>query len=316
MKLSKRLLFSFLILMLLASMVAACGAEEPVTLTDENADFVLALPRVVVDIDSDGMPSVAGISPRLLALVGIDVSQFAMDPAYVEWFTQANVQHIEFVQKDDGIFIFVNGVLMPHLGWSSDELTTLTNTLTKLNMVKPEFQSVLNLVVPLIQHTGLDLALRFPKQPTAEEIPLRDINTPIAAPTKAEAESPVAIVKARVTFDENGVPSILGVSTEELTNAGLADLRNVGLAPDTIQALQDAGIYSVSVKTTPEGLVFWINDEQLPYLVWNDEYLNQAADLYSQLYFMPGYEQQSELVKTFLPLLARIDGEVTLEFPQ
>ena len=304
MKLSKRLLFSFLILMLLASMVAACGAEEPVTLTDENADFVLALPRVVVDIDSDGMPSVAGISPRLLALVGIDVSQFAMDPAYVEWFTQANVQHIEFVQKDDGIFIFVNGVLMPHLGWSTDELTTLTNTLTKLNMVKPEFQSVLNLVVPLIQHTGLDLALRFPKQPTAEEIPLRDVNTPIAAPTKAEAESPVAIVKARVTFDENGVPSILGVSTEELTNAGLADLRNVGLAPDTIQALQDAGIYSVSVKTTPEGLVFWINDEQLPYLVWNDEYLNQAADLYSQLYFMPGYEQQSELVKTFLPLLA------------
>jgi hypothetical protein len=316
MKLSKRLLFSFLILMLLASMVAACGAEEPVTLTDENADFVLALPRVVVDIDSDGMPSVAGISPRLLALVGIDVSQFAMDPAYVEWFTQANVQHIEFVQKDDGIFIFVNGVLMPHLGWSTDELTTLTNTLTKLNMVKPEFQSVLNLVVPLIQHTGLDLALRFPKQPTAEEIPLRDVNTPIAAPTKAEAESPVAIVKARVTFDENGVPSILGVSTEELTDAGLADLRNVGLAPDTMRALEDAGIYSVSVKTTPEGLVFWINDEQLPYLVWNDDYLNQAADLYSQLYFMPGYEQQSELVKTFLPLLARIDGEVTLEFPQ
>ncbi len=315
MKLSKRLLFSFLILMLLASVVAACGAEEPVTLTDENADFVLALPRVVVDIDSDGAPSVAGISPKLLALVGIDVSQFAMDPAYVEWFTQANVQHIEFVQKDDGIFIFVNGVLMPHLGWSADELTTLTDTLTKLNMVKPEFQTVLNLVVPLIQHTGLDLVLRFPKQPTAEEIPLRDVNEPIQAPTKAEAESPVAIVKARVTFDENGVPSILGVSTEELTDAGLADLRNVGLAPETIRAMQDAGIYSVAVKTTPEGLVFWINDEQLPSLVWNDEYLNQAADLYSQLYFMPGYEQQRELVKTFLPILARIDGEVTLEFP-
>ena len=315
MKLTKRLLFSFLILMLLASVLAACSGE-PVPLTDTDADFVLALPRLVVDIDSNGMPSVAGISPELLALVGVDVSQFAMDPAYVEWFTQANIQHIEFVQKDDGIYIFVNGVLMPHLGWSQDELNNLAETLTKLKVVKPEFQTVLNLVIPIIQHTGLDIVLRFPKQPTAEEIPLRDVNEPIKAPTKAEAESSVAIVKARITFDENGVPSILGVSTKELSDAGLAGFRNVGLAPETVKNMQDAGIYKVTMKSTPEGLVFWINDEQLPYLVWNDDYLNRAADLYAQLYFMPGYEQQRELIKALLPLLARVDGEVTLEFPQ
>ncbi len=315
MTLSKRLIFSFLILMLFASMIVACSGE-PVQLSDENADFVLALPRLVVDIDSDGVPSVAGISPRLLALLGVDISQFAMDPAYVEWFTQANVQHIEFVQKDDGIYIFVNGVLMPHLGWSTDELNNLADTLTKLKIVKPEFETVLNLVIPIIQHTGLDIALRFPKQPTAEEIPLRDANVPIEVPTREEAENSVAIMKARITFDENGVPSILGVSTEDLTNAGLADLRGVGLAPETIANLQEADIQKVTVKTTPEGLVFWINDEQLPYLVWGDEYLNQAADLYAQLYFMPGYEQQRELVKTLLPLLDQVDGEITLEFPQ
>ena len=315
MTLSKRLIFSFMILMLFASLVAACGGE-PVQLSDKDADFVLALPRLVVDIDSDGVPSVAGVSPRLLSLLGVDISQFAMDPAYVEWFTQANVQHIELVQKDDGIYIFVNGVLMPHLGWSSDELNNLADALTKLKIVKPEFETVLNLVIPIIQHTGLDIALRFPKQPTAEEIPLRDPNAPIVVPTKQEAENSVAIVKARITFDENGVPSILGVSTQDLTDAGLADLRGVGLAPQTIENLQVAGIHKVTVRTTPEGLIFWINDEQLPYLVWGDEYLNQAADLYAQLYFMPGYEQQRELVKTLLPLLDQVDGEVTLEFPQ
>ncbi len=315
MKLSKRLIFSFLILMLFMSLLAACGEEQPVPLTDTDADFVLALPRVVVDIDSNGLPSVLGIDPQLLALVGVDISQFAMDPAYVEWFTQANVQHVEFVQKDDGIFIFVNGVLMPHLAWSSDELNTLTDTLTRLNMVKPEFQTVLNLVIPIIQHTGLDIALRFPKQPTAEEIPLRNVNEPIAAPTKSEAESAVAVVKARINFDENGVPSLLGVSTQELSDAGLAGFRNVGLAPQTVRDLQNAGIYKVTVKSTPEGLVFWINDEQLPYLAWNNDSLNEAAALYSQLYFMPGYEQQRELVQMLLPFLDQVDGEVTLEFP-
>jgi len=315
MKLSKRFLFSFLILMLFVSMLAACSGE-PVPLTDTNADFVLALPRLVVNIDSNGMPTVAGISPQLLALLGVDVSQFAMDPAYVEWFTQANVQHIELVQKDDGIYVFVNGVLMPHLGWSEDELDNLADTLTKLNVIKPEFQSVLNLVIPIIEHTGLDVVLTFPKQPTAEAIPLRDVNEPIQAPTKAEAESSVAIVKARVTFDENGVPSILGVSTKELSDAGLAGFRSVGLSPETIKSMQDAGIQKITAKTTPEGLIFWINDEQLPYLVWSNDYLNSAADLYAQLYFMPGYEQQRDLIKALLPLLARVDGEVTLEFPQ
>ena len=314
MKLSKRLIFSFLILMLLASILTACGGK-PVNLTDENADFVLALPRLVVDIDSNGMPSVAGISPQLLALVGVDVSKFAMDPAYVEWFTQANVQHIELVQKDDGIYVFVNGVLMPHLAWSADELSTLADTLTKLQMVKPEFQTVLNLLIPIIQHTGLDIVLRFPKQPTAEEIPMRDINTLIEAPTKSEAET-MAIVKVRITFDENGVPSILGVSTKELGDAGFDGLQNVGLAPQTIQAMHDAGIYKVAAKSTPEGLIFWINDDQLPYLAWSDQDLNQAADLYAQLYFMPGYEKQREIIKMLLPILDQIDGEVTLEFPQ
>ena len=315
MKLSKRLILSFLILMLFVSLLAACEGEKPVPLTDTNADFVLALPRLVVDINSDGLPSVLGIDPKLLALVGIDISQFAMDPAYVEWFTQANVQHIEFVQKDDGIFVFVNGVLMPHLAWSANELNVLTDTLTRLNMVKPEFHSVLNLVIPIIQHTGLDIALRFPKQPTAESIPLRDISEPIVAPTRSEAESSVAVVKARITFDENGVPSLLGVSTQELSDAGLAGFRNVGLAPATVRDLQNAGVYKVMVKSTPEGLVFWINDEQLPYLAWSNGSLNKAADLYAQLYFMPGYEQQRQLVSTLLPLLDQVDGEITLEFP-
>lgn len=314
MKHSKRLILSFLILMLLASVLAACDGE-PVNLSDKDSDFVLALPRLVVDIDSDGMPSVAGISPRLLALAGIDVSQFAMDPAYVEWFTRTNVQHIELVQKDDGMFIFVNGVLMPHLAWSANELDTLADTLTKLKMVKPEFQKVLNLLIPVIQHTGLDVVMRFPMQPTAEEIPMRDLSAPIVAPTKNDTET-MAVVKARITFDENGVPSLLGVSTKDLGEAGLAGLEGFGLAPQTISALMDAGIYKVKVKSTPEGLVFWINDDQLPYLAWSDDNLNQAADLYAQLYFTPEYEKQRELIKMLLPILDQVDGEVTLEFPQ
>ena len=313
---SKRLLFSLLIISLLAVGLTACSGEEPVKLSDQDSDFVLALPRIVVDIDSEGIPTVAGISPKMLAMVGVDVSQFAVPKDYVTWFTKANVQNIELVQKDDGMYVFVNGVLMPHLGWSADELTTLTDTLVKLNMVKPEFQRVINLVVPIVQHTGLNVALRFPMQEGAEAIPLRDYNAEIVVPTKAEAETTVAVVKAKVDFDENGVPSILGVSTQDLTEAGLADLRGIGMAPETIQAMKEADIKTITARTTPEGLVFWINDQQLPSLVWNNDYLNRAADLFSQLYFTDEYAQQREIVKTFLPFLSRINGEITLDFPQ
>ena len=314
MSLSKRLIFLAFILLLFGSVLTACGGE-PVPVQDENADFVLALPRLVVDIDENGMPTVAGLSPELLSLLGVDVQQFAMQPEVVNWFTQANVQHIELVQKDDGIYVFVNGVLMPHLGWDTEDLQNMTVALAKLGVVKPEFQSILRFLVPFIQHTGMDVVLRFPKQPTAEEIPLRDVEEPIKT-VEASSESPMAIVKARVVFDENGAPSILGLSTQDLADAGLAGLRNIGLSQETLQKMKEAGINKVTIQSTPAGLIFWINDEQLPYVVWNDEYLNNAADLYSQLYFMPQYELQRELVKTILPAIARVEGEVTFEFPQ
>jgi hypothetical protein len=314
MSLFKRLIFLTLILMLFGSLLVACGGE-PVPVKDKDADFVLALPRLVVDIDENGYPTVAGLSPQLLAILGVDVKQFAMDPRVVQWFTMANVQHIELVQKDDGIYVFVNGVLMPHLGWDTNELQAMTDTMTKLGVVKPEFQTILRFLVPFIQQTGLNVVLRFPKQPTAEEIPLRDVNEPIEVPAASDV-TPMAILKARITFDEDGAPSILGLSTKDLADAGLAGLRNVGISKETMQKLKEAEIYKVTIQSTPQGLVFWINDQQLPSIVWNDEYLNRAADLYSQLYFMPEYELQRELVKTILPALARIEGEVTLEFPQ
>ncbi len=314
MSLSKRLIFLAFILLLFGSVLAACGGE-PVPVKDQDADFVLALPRLVVDIDENGMPTVAGLSPELLALLGVDVQQFAMDPKVVNWFTQADVQHIELVQKDDGIYVFVNGVLMPHLGWDTEDLQNMTDAMAKLGVVKPEFQTILRFLVPFIQHTGLDVVLRFPKQPTAEEIPLRDVNEPIKT-IEASNEAPMAIVKANVVFDENGAPSILGLSTQDLADAGLAGLRNIGLAQETLQKMKEAGIHKITIQSTPGGLVFWINDQQLPYVVWNDEYLNNAADLYAQLYFLPQYELQRELVKNILPAIARVEGEVTFEFPQ
>ncbi len=314
MSLSKRLIFLVFILLLFGSVLAACGGE-PVPVKDQDADFVLALPRLVVDIDENGMPTVAGLSPELLALLGVDVQQFAMDPKVVNWFTQADVQHIELVQKDDGIYVFVNGVLMPHLGWDTEDLQNMTDAMAKLGVVKPEFQTILRFLVPFIQHTGLDVVLRFPKQPTAEEIPLRDVNEPIKT-IEASNEAPMAIVKANVVFDENGAPSILGLSTQDLADAGLAGLRNIGLAQETLQKMKEAGIHKITIQSTPGGLVFWINDQQLPYVVWNDEYLNNAADLYAQLYFLPQYELQRELVKNILPAIARVEGEVTFEFPQ
>lgn len=314
---SKRFFIVMLTLLLLLVTLTSC-AEQPVKPEDVTADFVLALPRIVVDINSDGLPAIDGFSPQLIsALSGgtVDMSQYAMDKRYIDWFTQANVQHIELVQQGDGLYIFVNGVLIPHLGWSTEDLGTMISTIDELGVVQPQFEKALKILIPFMQHTGLDVAMRFPRQPNAEEIPLRDTSAPIEAPTKEEAETEVAIFKARISFDEQGTPSILGISTRDLEDAGLANLRGAGLDPALVQRLMDAGIQQVTIKSTPEGLLFWINDSPLPYLVWNNDYLNNAADLYSQLYFMPEYESQRELAKTLLPLLDQVNTEIILDFP-
>jgi hypothetical protein len=85
------------------------------------------------------------------------------------------------------------------------------------------------------------------------------------------------------------------------------------LPPETVKWMQDHNIQHVVLRSTPEGIVVLFNGKQLPNLVWNDEYLKNGADLYSQLYMLDDNVRQS--LEALVPAVSKADAEVTLMFP-
>ena len=106
----------------LAVILAGCGgqAAQPTTgpTTSSGELFQIALPRLVVDVDAEGNPSILGISPALLSAVGVDVAGFKLPKELVDQFTKAGVQHLEIASVGDRLMFFANGKPLPHLGWS------------------------------------------------------------------------------------------------------------------------------------------------------------------------------------------------------
>ncbi len=80
-------------------MLVSCG-DKPTDVAEQDGGFMLALPRINIDVDAEGVPSVAGISPATLERLSmgmLDLEQFRLPQNYVDWFTAANVQHMEVV---------------------------------------------------------------------------------------------------------------------------------------------------------------------------------------------------------------------------
>ena len=306
-------------LLLLALLLVSCG-DKPTDVAEQEGGFMLALPRINIDVDSEGVPSVAGISPETLEKVSmgmLDLQEFRLPQNYVEWFTGANVQHMELVHTNDGLYVFVNGTPMPHLAWSGDSLSTAADLAADLDQLNPYMAKVLKLLIPFIQRTGIDVGMRFPLQSGADAIPMRDSD----APLKSEAPEPgnsLALVRVHVSYDDEGVPSVLAISSKDVEEALGYSLRQVQLDTDFIAKMEEAGIQHITMRTTPEGLVLWSNDSALPYLSWSDDNLRNSAMLVDDmvaLYDMPEWDAVREAVNLMLPMLDNIDGEIVLLFP-
>lgn len=317
---SKRFILLVSLLLLALVVLAGCGEkptavpEEP---TGEDIGFVLALPRVTVDVDEQGMPSVAGIDPETLKTISlglVDVSGLALPQEYIDWFTSANIQHIELVHTSDGLHIFVNGEPLPYVGWSGDSLGATADLAAALNQLDPRVAKVLKLLIPFIQRTGINVAMRFPVQAGADVIPMRDPDAPLT-PASGEEENPVAVAKIHVNYNEEGMPSVLAISTADVEDALGVPLRQANLDPAVIKMLEDAGIQHITVRSTPGGLRFYTNADALPYLAWGTQYLENTADIYGDLYQGQEYTAAREALKLLLPYLDNIDGEVVLFFP-
>lgn len=297
------------LLLVAALLLAGCGPAVPTAAnetTDSGQRFLLSLPRLEIEVDSQGNPTVGGVAiSDIGGLLGAQLPEFTINPYYVSWMTNTDVQHIELVHGADGIYLYVNGQPMPYLGWNSESLANVGQVAGMFNV---PFAQLIGTLVPVLERTGLDVVLRFPTQTGAAPIALRDPNV-VPEPPARDGDVASIVTRADVVFDERGIPSIAGISGQDLANIGIPV---PALAPATMDTIKQYGIKDFRITTADQGVNLTVNGMPLPRVVWSNAFLNNAAGLYAQMNPDSPY---IELAKLFLPELNNVDVDLVLKFP-
>jgi hypothetical protein len=313
---------SFLAVLVLAGLLlTSCGPAIVPAANQElpsGETFVVALPRIVVTFDQDGRPGLEGVPIEdISAALGrpIDMSAFSINSGYpmTDWMTAANVQHIELRQTGDGIAMLVNGALMPSLSYGNGALDNVSNLGPLLGPQGGSLATILDRFGPLVQRLGLAIVLKFPMQDGAQAIDYAPADLKLASVSQAAAATtPSAVAKFEIRYDAQGVPSILGISARDLQALGLS--APLALRSDYVAGLQANNIQNTQISARPDGLHMWVNGQAVPTIVWNEETLNNAVDVYAQM--NPGVPPSYlNLIRTFVPMLGRTDISVLLHFP-
>lgn len=299
-------------LLVLAVILAGCGgqAAEPTTgpTTSTGELLQIALPRLVVDVDAEGNPSILGISPALLSAFGVDVGGFSLPPDLVAQMMEADVQHLEIASVGDRLMFFANGKPLPHLGWSQDSMNRM---LAFLNTMKVENAATIQRILPIITRLGLDVVLRFPRADGTAEIPFVDTGTVRSFQPTVTTDPPSAVIKFETRFGEDGRAGLMTLSPDDLAALGMGEM--LKLSPETLASFRSGDVQHMEVRTKPDGAYVYVNNEPLPRIIWDTQLLANAVDLYSKL--SPD-SQLLPLIEQLAPYLDRADMGVLLRFPK
>ncbi len=297
------------LLLVVALALAGCGSGAAVqsseTGTAGGEIFQVALPRLVVDLDAEGNPSLLGISPSLLGMFGVDTSAMKVPPATVQQMVDAGIQHIEIAAVGDRILFFVNSQPMPHLGWSAESLPRALDVADVFMNVQNA--QMIRQLLPLVTRLGLDIVLRFPRGDAAE-IPMVDANEAKKFQPTPSTEPAGMIIKFEVKFDEQGRPGLLGLSADDLATIGV----NFALPADTLANIQAANLQTVEFQTDPVGAIIYTNGEPLPTLNWDTQLLANLMDVVRKL---AADNQLLPLLEQVVPYLDRADVGIMIHFP-
>ena len=308
---------SVLVLLTIAGlMLAGCGpAVMPQnTQTESGEQFVVALPQIVIDFDEAGNPSVMGMNLADAGrMVGQDLSGLGLSNVYItpeikliDSLMAANVQNVELRQTGDGVAVLANGKALPHITWTDASLAQATDVAAMFNV---QGLDLIKKVLPIVRRLGVNVVLRFPPAPGAEVIALTDPNVPLPTPQADDGPDSV-VAHMEVKYDEQGVPSILGISARDLQAMGLN--LPLALAPSVIQSLQANNIKTMELRSKPDGIFVYANDVALPNLSWDNAMLLNAADLYGQMNPTSPYVAA---VKQFVPAINNLNIDLLLHFP-
>jgi hypothetical protein len=305
------------VLVLIGLLATSCGpAIVPAAApeTESGEVFVVALPRIAITFDEQGNPGVEGVALEELARsagIPLDLSQFRIDPFYPAWMKAAGIQHIELRQTGDGIALLVNGELMPSLSFEDGALARMGDIAPLLGANGQAVGQLIEKFAPLVQRLGLSVALKFPIQDGVKAVEYGADDIRLAA-LEPVVEDPSALVKFEIRYDEQGVPSILGISARDLQALGVQ--ADVALAPNVLRQLQANNVQNIQISTRPDGLHLYVNGSPLPTIAWDSEALGKALQMYERM--NPGLPKATlDLIETLVPMLGKTDMSVMIHFP-
>lgn len=308
------------LLLIVGLLLTACGpAIVPAAApeTDTGEVFLVALPRIVITFDEQGKPGIEGVAVEDIArTLGMELSleQYRIDPFYPTWMSAANIQHVELRQTGDGVAVLVNGDLMPSLSFQNGTLERVGDLAPLLGpgVNVAAVQDLVTKFAPLVKRLGLSLVAKFPLRAGAEPVPFADLNVALTSSLKPSDEPASAVVKFEIRYDEQGVPSILGISARELT----ALVGNMPLALDAgyLRLLQANNVQHFQMRTKADGIHLFINGTPLPSLVWDGATLDNAVEVYAQMN-AAAPKEVLDLVKMLVPMVGKADVSVMIHFP-
>jgi hypothetical protein len=306
----------FVALTIVGLLLAGCGpaimpSAAPQAENGEN--FVVALPRLVVTFDDNGTPGFEGVDvQKVAASVGypLDLSAYRMDPTYVNWMKQAGIQHLELRQTGNGMAILVNGKLMPHLTYEDGSLKAAGSM---VKMLGPQYDQLGNLVEklgPIAQRLGVSVAVKFPVAEGATPVEFAADDVVMATPMPAAGPAS-AVAQFEITYDDQGVPSIMGISARDLANAGIN--APLALAPYAIQQAEASNIQALQLRSKGDGLHIYVNGIPLPAVSWDKVMLQNTLDTAEQMYGHLGIDWN--MISQLVPLLSNTDVSILVRLP-
>lgn len=314
---------SILLVVLLIALLALAGCggkeEEPV---QETAKKPFLLPRVTVNIAEDGSPKLFGIPvSRVASLLGQDPAAYSLPADTLAMLENADIQSVELVIRGEGLVPFVNGKALPYIQLDQETRDNL-GTLLKLAGVDDTTSSRLQTLLTndIISKLGIPIVVRFPLASGATEAPLRDKDTLPLVNTEQEragVTAPLLTAHIDVALDAAGVPTIAGSSMTEYQEAfrvaGIpVDLSSARLDPAVVASLAAADIQIVQAETEPDGLYLYLNGSMLPNVAWDQERIDNALALYSQLEPDSPY---LPILRFLAPYIQPTDMELALFLP-
>lgn len=278
------------------------------------------LPRVTLEVNEQGVPSVLGISAETVGdWTGMDLSPYYLPEETVQRLTGAGVQHLELVVAGEGIFPFVNGQPFPYLATDEESWNTISQA---LELFQVDSSGVGGwFATNVLPRMGLPIVVQLPVPEDAEAIPLRQSDqlprVDVEA-TRSAITSNSLVALADVAVDADGAPSLAGISLgdlqEALNQAGLAvDLSAARIDPKTVATLTTANVQHVQAETEPEGIYLYLNGSRLPRITWDEVRLQNALELYEALEPMSQY---LDLAEWLLPGVQPASVELIVFFPK